>query len=77
MFDNGAMLTKHELQSIQRSAAMAPLSSEETRRVLDACGQLLSERQRIAALLADLPDSWSNVRKVLNELQSIVSSTMR
>ncbi len=27
---------------------------------------------RIAAVLADLPASWANVRKVLNELQAIV-----
>ncbi|HEX2785150.1 MAG TPA: hypothetical protein VHN36_16320 [Ilumatobacteraceae bacterium] len=36
--------------------------------------QLLRERQRIVELLADLPASWTNVRKVLNELQAIVSA---
>jgi hypothetical protein len=30
------------------------------------------ERARIAAALADLPASWAQVRKVLNELQAIV-----
>jgi hypothetical protein len=30
------------------------------------------ERARIAAVLADLPASWGQVRKVLNELQAIV-----
>ena len=51
---------------------MAPLSSDETSRVLEACDQLLRERARIAAVLADLPASWGQVRKVLNELQAIV-----
>lgn len=76
MFDNGAMLTTHDVESIRRSAAMAPLSSDEAFRVLEACYQLLRERARIAAVLADLPASWGQVRKVLNELQAIVSPFM-
>ncbi len=52
---------------------MAPLSSAEAFRVLEACDQLLRERARIAAVLADLPASWAaSVRKMLNELQAIV-----
>jgi hypothetical protein len=66
------MLTINDVDAIRRSAAMAPLSSEEALRVLDACDQLLRERARLVATLADLPASWSNVRKVLNELQAIV-----
>ena len=67
------MLTANDVESIRRPAAMAPLSSDEAFRVLEACGQLLRERARIAAVLADLPASWANVRKVLNELQAIVT----
>ena len=37
---------------------------------LRSCDQLLRERARIAAVLADLPASWGQVRKVLNELPS-------
>ena len=66
------MLTTNDVESIRRSAAMAPLSQNEAFRVLEACSQLLAERSRIAALLADLPASWSSVRNVLNELQAIV-----
>jgi hypothetical protein len=66
------MLTIHDVESIRRSAAMSPLSSDEAFRLLDACDQLLRERARIAAVLHDLPASWANVRKVLNELQAIV-----
>ncbi len=68
-----AMSTVHDVESIRRSASMAPLSSDEAFRVLEACDQLLRERARIAEVLADLPASWANVRKVLNELQAIVS----
>ena len=68
------MLTIHDVESIRRSAAMAPLSSDEAFRVLEACDQLLRERARIAAALADLPPSWSQVRKVLNELQAILTT---
>ncbi len=51
---------------------MAPLSNDEAFRVLEACDQLLRERARIAAALADLPASWGQVRRVLNELHAIV-----
>ena len=76
MFDTLSMLTVNDIDAIRRSAAMAPLSADEARRVLDACDQLIRERARIVAVLADLPASWSNVRKVLNELQTIVSAEL-
>jgi hypothetical protein len=66
------MLTVNDVEGIRRSAAMAPLSSDEAFRVLAELDQLLRERARIAAVLADLPASWAQVRKVLNELQAIV-----
>ena len=66
------MLTVHDVESIRRSAAMAPLSSDEAFRVLEACDQLLRERARIAEVLDDLPASWANVRAALNELRAIV-----
>jgi hypothetical protein len=67
------MLSIWDVEGICRSAAMAPLSRDEAFRVLEARDQLLRERARIARLLADLPASWTNVRKVLNELQAIVA----
>jgi hypothetical protein len=73
LFDTVVMMTVNDVESIRRSAVMAPLSSDEAFRVLEACDQLLRERARIAAVLADLPDSWANVRKVLNELQAIIA----
>ena len=72
LFDTGRVLTVHEIEIIRRSAAMAPLSQEETFRVLEACDQLVRERAQIAAALADLPTSWATVRAALNDLQRLV-----
>jgi hypothetical protein len=72
LFDTTSMLTVHDVESIRRSAAMAPLSSDEAFRMLETCDQLLRERAQIAEVLADLPASWAKVRKVLNERQAIV-----
>ena len=69
------MLTVNDVEGIRRSAAMAPLSSDEAFRVLETCDQLLRERDRIAAALADLPASFRQVRRVLNELQAIVGQS--
>lgn len=74
MFDDVPVMTVNDVESIRRSAAMAPLSQDETFRVLETCDRLLHERARISALLAELPPSWTNVRQVLNELQAIVNS---
>jgi hypothetical protein len=74
VFDTGRVLTIHDVESIRRSAAMAPMSQDEAFRVLEACDQLLRERARIAGVLAELPSSWAEVRRSLNELQAIVSA---
>lgn len=72
MFDTMRMMTVNDVDAIRRSAAMAPLSGDEACRLLDTCDQLLRERARISAALTDLPTSWATVRRVLNELQSLV-----
>ena len=52
---NHAVLTTHDIEELRRSAAMAPLSKNETLRVLDETDRLLRERAEIARLLVDLP----------------------
>ena len=47
---------------------MAPLSKNETLRVLDESDRLVRERAEIARLLAALPASFGAVRSTLNEL---------
>jgi len=65
-------LTVHDIEGFRRSAAMAPLSKDETARILDACDRLVRERARIANVLAELPTSFGAVRAALNELQTLV-----
>jgi hypothetical protein len=73
MFDTGRVLTVHELENIRRSAAMAPLSRDETARLIAEIERLVAERQQITNLLADLPSSFGAVRRTLNELQRVVA----
>ena len=51
---------------------MAPLSQSHVRELIDACAEMARERQAIAEVLVDLPTSFAEVRKALNQLQQIV-----
>jgi len=66
------MLSSHEIESLRRSNAMAPLGQHHVAKLLEACYQMAKEREAIAAVLADLPDSFAAVRKALNDLGRIV-----
>lgn len=66
------MLSASDLENMMRSAAMAPLSKDETYRLIESYRELMHERARIAAVLAELPTSWASVRAALNELQRLV-----
>ena len=68
------MLKSHELESLRRSQAMAPLGPQHIQQLLDACAQMTREREAIVAVLASLPESFGEVREALNELQRIVAS---
>jgi hypothetical protein len=72
MYDHG-MLTTHDIEGLRRSAAMAPLSKNETLRVLDETDRLVRERAEIARLLADLTASFGAVRSTLNKLQKLIA----
>ena len=74
MFDTVSMLSVYDIEGFRRSAAMAPLSKEETFRILDECARMIDERSRMAGVLADLPASFGAVRAALNELQVLVNS---
>ena len=65
-------MSPHEVESLRRSNAMAPLSQSHVAELLESCAQMATERSAIAAILADLPDSFGAVRAALNELQRIV-----
>jgi hypothetical protein len=66
------VLSIHEIESLRRSNAMAPLSQSHVRELIDACAEMARERQAIAEVLVDLPTSFAEVRKALNQLQQIV-----
>jgi DNA-binding GntR family transcriptional regulator len=66
------MLTVAEITTVKRSAAMAPLSPESVRELLDACEQMAKERAEITAILETLPATFAEVRAALNRLHQIV-----
>lgn len=58
--------------NLQRSAAMAPLGREAVTELLALTANLIEERKRIRRALAQLPESFGEVRKLLNELNRAV-----
>lgn len=59
---------RHELETIRRSAAMAPLSADTVRQLIDGYAELLAEHEKTAALLSWLGRAWIELRKVLDEM---------
>ena len=68
-------MTLSELEITRRSAAMAPLSQPAVTQLLDELQQLLLERQRISAIVANLPPTMGSLRESLNELHRVLSAT--
>lgn len=66
------MLAAHEIESMRRSHAMAPLSSSHVDELIETCAQLTREREQIARVLSGLPESFSELRAALNELHRIL-----
>ena len=66
------MVTLSELESLRRSQAMAPLPSSQVIAIIDACDQLVREREQVAAIVAGLPTTFSELRTALNELHRIL-----
>jgi hypothetical protein len=64
-------LAPHDMQTLIRSAAMAPLSPDTVRQVLDEHYHLLTERAELETLLRRLTPAWAEVRAVLNELAKL------
>ena len=66
------MITPNDIESLRRSHAMAPLSPQSVAELLETCRGLVREREQIAAVLADLPESVASLRAALNRLHAIV-----
>ena len=67
------VMTLSELEITRRSAAMAPLSPTAVNQLLADMQQLLLERERITAIVANLPPTMGSLRESLNELHRVVS----
>ena len=66
------MLAPHDIESLRRSHAMAPLAPSQVVQLLETCQQMASERAEIVAVLEQLPDSFAEVRAALNQLHGIL-----
>ena len=67
------VMTLSELEITRRSAAMAPLSPMAVNQLLDDMHRLLLERERINAIVANLPPTMGSLRESLNELHRLMS----
>lgn len=64
--------TAADIESIRRSAAMAPLPRQQVDECLSGYLALARERERVVTLLGDLGPSWRAARSVLNELSELL-----
>jgi len=69
----GRVMTLSELEITRRSAAMAPLSPTAVNQLLEEMQRLLVERQRVSAIVANLPPTIGALRESLNELHRMLS----
>jgi predicted component of type VI protein secretion system len=66
-------LRREDLESLLRSAAMAPLSYHQVQRLIEELRDLLDERAELERLLGELGPSWSDTRRVLNQLHRVLT----
>ena len=66
------VMTLSELEITRRSAAMAPLSPTDVNHLLEEMRVLLVERERVSAIVADLPSTVGSLREALNELHRML-----
>jgi hypothetical protein len=67
------VMTLSELEITRRSAAMAPLSQSAVNQLLEELRLLLVERERVSAIVANLPPTMGSLRESLNELHRMLS----
>ena len=67
------MLAVHEIESLRRSAAMAPLAPSHVLELLDTADRLARERAAIAEVLNNLPATVNELRAALNRLAAIIA----
>lgn len=63
---------EERFEGLRRSAACAQLNREQISELIAITANLVEERKRIRAVLARLPESFGEVRQLLNELTRTV-----
>jgi hypothetical protein len=61
-------MKQHEVESMRRSAAMAPLSTVSVERLVRSHGELSQAWGEVEGLLRRLGPAWAELRSLLNEL---------
>ena len=65
-------LKTHEVESLARSMAMAPLSQDSVARLVRSHGELSQEWAEVEGLLQRLGPAWAELRSILNELNAVL-----
>jgi hypothetical protein len=68
-------LTVEDIATIRRAAAMAPLTAEQVRSLLDGAEELARDRAQLEELTSQLRGPFSDVRRALNELAKLAAAT--
>lgn len=63
---------EEQYERLRRSHACAPLGRDGVTELLAITGKLIEERRRVRAVLERLPQSFGEVRQLLNELNRSV-----
>ena len=73
MLDTLAIMTPEEqFEGLRRSAVCAPLSRDQMTELLAMTANLFEERKRMRRVLERLPESFAEVRSMLNELARVL-----
>jgi hypothetical protein len=66
------VLSVHEIESLRRTHAMAPLSPAAVAELIEWSARMVRQRAEMMAVLEELPASFAAVRSALNALQRIL-----
>jgi hypothetical protein len=65
-------LTVHQIESMRRSHAMAPLSPAQVSELLEGSARLARERATMLTVLEQLPGTVAELRRALNALHRML-----
>lgn len=65
-------IAEHDIEILRRSLVSTGLPNDSVAWLLDETRRLLTERDEIRAVLADLGAPWADVRAVLNQLHRLL-----